>query len=244
MPTAYPPVMTIKARLKGSTMDLEILEILFPGDPGIAVDHDGHYFWGSLIEDAAEAGEHLPNIAQPWLTHMQGIAKIKSPTFRGVEIERWDGHKVGSVLRILGASAVAWDKNGAHGLDPVQAKRWLDLQNDHRVARVLRLHAGLDSSPSWFDMYKIVETIRWDVKYKRMKQWVGKDALSTFNESANRAEISGTGARHAESPGGGKPSGRSMNPAQAREFVRALTGHWLAEKCDARAETRQPTDRS
>jgi hypothetical protein len=216
----------IKARLKGLTIDLEVMELLFPGDPGVAKDDVGQYFWGTNLENAAADGRDVSAIARLMLDHMCGIAKIKIKAFRGLEIALWEGYKPTFTGRI--ASVLPSLNTANHDIDPKQAERWLSLHTDHRVARVLRLHAGLERDPSWFDMYKIVETIRGDVGDTRVEKWMGKIELSTFNESANRAEISGTGARHAEIKG--RPSGRSMTSDVACKFVRDLTAQWLDDK--------------
>jgi len=60
-------------------VECEVLEVPLPGDPGIAVDHQGHYVWGTMIEDAAARSDDAGReVAMALLSNMQRSAKQRA----------------------------------------------------------------------------------------------------------------------------------------------------------------------
>lgn len=222
----------IKVRFNGALMSCEILQILFPTDPKVDRDDEGFFFTSPALEDAEQTGPPWAvEAAELMLSHMNGIARIRSTGFRGLVIAGYEG--MPARARISGISATAWDRDGDHGLEPVTAAREMSLAtSDFRVARALRLLGYAGGTTNWFDLYKIYETMRADLKSsghaKLLDDWIDKTDLRTFTESANRAEISGDGARHAELEG--LPSGRSMTLREGRDLMTTCVRRWLAWK--------------
>jgi hypothetical protein len=223
----------IKARLAATDdRDLEKLEVLFSGDPGVFKDDRGHFLSASEIDAADSSSKEPAEVAQTILTRMTGVAKALTNAFGSITIGGWDGYQANSTVRILALSGSSWDKEH-HGLDIEWAQKALNLaavDPSLRIARVLRLMSTLEyMNSSWYDMYKIYELIKEDAGQEQVQAlFGGKAVLRTFTESANRSEISGDRARHAVQ--GGEPSGRSMNIGAARETARAAVRGWLSGK--------------
>lgn len=222
----------MKARIDGDKMSCEILEILFPTDPRVSQDDKGFFFSSPALEAAEQTGPPWAvGAAELLLSHMNGIARIRSTGFEGAKMVGYEG--VPGRAQVSRIRVETWDRDADHGLEPQSARREMMLtMGSVRVARVLRLLGSAGSTTDWFDLYKIYESVRADLKDSDDSQlldiWIDKNDLTTFTESANRAEISGDGARHAEL--NGPPSGRSMTLGEAHALMVTCVQQWLAWK--------------
>ncbi len=224
----------VKARLTAPQRELEIMAVLFTGDPGVRKDESGYFLQASDIDSADQDGREPVLVAETILSRLIGTAKTLVSTFAEVTISGWEGYQPKARLAITGIWGMTWDPIN-HGLDVEWAQSALalaDSDSSLRVARVLRLMSSLARDASWFDMYKIFELVREDVGRKAVIELFGGDrALSDFTESATRYEISGDRARHAVYPG--SPSGRSMAVGDARIKIRDVVRKWLAGRATA-----------
>lgn len=92
-----------------------------------------------------------------------------------------------------------------------------------------------DSSPDWFDLYKVLEIVSRNVtglpslkglpQLKKMG-WVPAAQLEAFTASANHQGISGGQARHARISGTQSPRLR-MTLIEAQQLIGALVKAWL-----------------
>jgi hypothetical protein len=94
------------------------------------------------------------------------------------------------------------------------------------VAEVLDI-MGSSEPLGFFELYKVHEIIHDAIKPKRIAElgWASKADDSAFTGSANRADVSGSGARHARNSG--PPPTRTMTLAEGRSFVGDLVTKWL-----------------
>jgi hypothetical protein len=234
--------MTMKARLEGDQTSCEMLEILFPTDPLVSHDSKGFFFSSPSLEAAEQSGSPWAvGAAELLISHMNGVARLRTNAFAGVKIIGYDG--VPGRVQVSGVSLTSWDRNGDHGLEPDAARQEMLLAKDNvRVARAIRLLGHAGSRIDWFDLYKVYESVRADLKDgghpELLGIWIDKNDLNTFTESANRAEISGDGARHAEL--GGIASGRSMTLGEGRSVMIRAVRQWLAWKISGKESTRLP----
>jgi hypothetical protein len=94
------------------------------------------------------------------------------------------------------------------------------------VAEVLEIMGSLE--PLGFsELYKVHEIIRDAINRKKIPElgWASRADDSAFTASANRADVSGSDARHARNSG--PTPTRTMTLAEARSFVSGLVAKWL-----------------
>jgi hypothetical protein len=86
---------------------------------------------------------------------------------------------------------------------------------------------GAPEPLGFVELYKIHEIIRDAIRPKKIPElgWATKADDSAFTGSANRADVSGSGARHARNSG--PTPTRTMTPAEGRSFVSNLAMKWL-----------------
>jgi hypothetical protein len=87
---------------------------------------------------------------------------------------------------------------------------------------------GRPEPTTWIDLYKVHEIIRDAMGGQASlinSGWVTRDDLSAFTASANRPDVTGADARHARMGGG--PPKRTMQIAEARDFIGRLLTTWL-----------------
>lgn len=100
---------------------------------------------------------------------------------------------------------------------------YLALVDSHpHLAEVLDLMGADTKTPTWVELYKVYEIIRDDVRPDKIETrgWATGTEISAFTASANRSDVSGTGARHARQSGG--PPKRTMTINDGRQFIASL----------------------
>jgi hypothetical protein len=87
--------------------------------------------------------------------------------------------------------------------------------------------APAGESLGWVELYKVHEIIRDGIKPKKLPElgWATKADDSAFTASANRADVSGTDARHARNSG--ETPTHTELLAEGRPFVSKLVIKWL-----------------
>ena len=242
--------MTTKAWLEGHQFDLEDLAQLFAtGDVRVVRDADADAYYLSATEiDNPPEGMTYYGVARRLLSHINGISRISKPDFRPVQLtDVYDTPTAQRVvtapvtgeirLRMHAAVAVFGGDGqpkpdvGADGQSkPAQPSPCPDrlalAATNPIVAEALDLMGSVE--PLGFpELYKVHEIIRDAIKPKKITELGWADAAddSAFRASANRADVSGSDARHARNSG--PTPTRTMTLAEARSFVSGLVAKWL-----------------
>jgi hypothetical protein len=94
------------------------------------------------------------------------------------------------------------------------------------VAEALEIMGRVDPL-GWVELYKVHEIIRDAIAPKKIPEigWATRAEDSAFTASANRADVSGSDARHARNSGA--PPTRTMSLGEGRLFVSDLITKWL-----------------
>ncbi|MGW6791880.1 hypothetical protein [Streptomyces chartreusis] len=95
------------------------------------------------------------------------------------------------------------------------------------MAEALEILGMPSVSLTWIDLYKVYEIVRDSAGSEqalKAKTWVPDGELSAFKASANRPDVSGSGARHARMGGG--PPKLTMTLAEGEDFIRRLVVAW------------------
>jgi hypothetical protein len=235
-----PPVIW-KAFLKGDDFDLHELSVLFSsGDTQVIKDGDSYHLASTMI-DSRPDGRPFYQAARHVLALVNGVGQANSSAFRPIALtgsfkEGDHNHQVviADPVEIRGyayAAAVATVAGPDGNLVPPPPPPGPD-----RVKKAMR-HAdanealqiiGRPEPTNWVDLYKVHEIVR-DAMGGQIglvnAGWVTKDDLSAFTASANRPDVTGPDARHARMSGG--PPKRTMQIAEARDFIGRLLTTWL-----------------
>jgi hypothetical protein len=230
---------TWRAFVDGHALDLETLLRAFPrtedSDSLVFESADeGTYFTSPRFAALAEAAD-VHRESEDVLREAMGVARMLDSSFQTVKLQgRYQ--QEGSATAFVFASAEIRVRATASatlsgGVPTVRAPvghtySALAASNDD-VAEALALMGG-DAPPSWFELYKVYEIIKHDLGGESSLLTTcstTRAELTTFTESANRREISGTGARHARITG--TASGRQMELTKARLFIARLLQSWL-----------------
>lgn len=207
---------------------------IFAGNPRVTLESKETFFLeGTAIDTAIASGNSPIQVAQTLLDQMNVVvrAQLKWPhplhTSSSHLTREWEGWSFpGAQVRIAAVLAVsglpdsfAPDNETAEHVITVAAR-------EERVARALRFLYGTAGVPDWFDIYKVVEIIRHDIPIKQLHQaW--PNLRTVLEEAANRHEVTGDRARHAELPGAW--SGRTISRSEAVDVVEAITMHWIKQ---------------
>jgi hypothetical protein len=227
--------MTTKAWLEGHQFDLEDLaQLLGTGDVRVVHDADENAFYPTGPEvDNPPSGTNFYEVAQRLLAHINGIGRVNKADFRPVQLS--GRYSTPTALRMVVPTMTAEVRLRAHAVGVGQPKpdppsRWPNrfaLAATHPdVADVLDI-MGSSEPLGFFELYKVHEIIHDAIKPKKIAKlgWATKADDSAFTGSANRADVSGAGARHARNSG--PPPTRTMTLAEGRSFVSHLVTKWL-----------------
>lgn len=225
-----------KVVVVGDARFLAYLSDRLQGDVRIVSDRDGHALVSAAIEAAADA-DAARSIAERLIDELRGAAALeRNPgdlAVGHVVDEREDGSRLVSVR--MTASVTMDAEIAASGstapVDPTSGPTKMALAHlsDPAVSLVLRLLAQLITFGS---MYKVLDVIEEDVGGERALaalDWVQKDELRRFTQSANAIENAGGSGRHARSDYrlGKLPA---MTEAEALALTRSLVSAWLANR--------------
>lgn len=234
----YPDHMTIKARLEGHAFDLQDLADMLPfGATQVRVDGDGYVLTSREIDERPPSVP-LHEVAAVVLRRVNGLARVRNPDFRPVQLSgRYsEGENVHIVLiaeageiRVrTTASAVVVGQDGIEIDSPPQ------LGPERAARSAVRPHVvealGIMGQPgilTWADMYKVYEIVRDETKPRSLEEfgWATASEVSAFTASANRPDVSGSGARHARMAG--DPPKQRMGEEQGRAFLSRVVTAWI-----------------
>ncbi|MEU1027976.1 hypothetical protein [Streptomyces mirabilis] len=242
--------MPVKAKLEGHTFDLDALVELFcEGDPKVGQEEDGYYLSSSELDDLIGDGGQLLSTATRLLQRVTGVARILDSSFRPVSLPGTfiddDGTGTGRRHHVVQASTVevrfkayavgvmvgdgeASTSQPQTPLPVPEGLPYMRLALSHPdVAETLEILGKPSVSLTWIDLYKLYEIVRDNLGNEqalKANKWVPDGELSAFKASANRPDVSGSGARHARMGGG--PPKQTMNLAEAEAFIRMLVMAW------------------
>lgn len=228
--------MAVKAWLVGHSFDLDTLAALFhEGDPQVASDDEGHYLTSPALNDLLNDGGQLYETAASLLRRTNGVARALDIGFRPVALLGRFSDSSGALHLVVQAETVEARAQAfaiaAEGDQPWAASRgpaYVHLAKDHPdVAEVLEVLGTSPTPLTWIDLYKIYEIVAHNVGNEaklKEKDWVSSAELTAFTASANRADVSGSEARHARNRGG-LPK-RTMTPDEGRAFIGRLVASW------------------
>jgi hypothetical protein len=232
--------VTTKAWLEGHQFDLQDLaELLAEGDVRVVHDEaeDAYYLTAPEI-DNPPSGTTFYEAAEQLIGRINGLGRVGSADFRPVKLTGRYGTPNGdhivvsagtSEIRIRGSAAAVVIGPAGHP-EPAPPLPWpgrFVLAATHpEVAEVLEI-MGRAEPLGWIVLYKVHEIVRDAIKPDRIpdRGWATRADDSAFTSSANRADVSGAGARHARNPG--TPPTRTMSLAEGRSFVSDLVAKWL-----------------
>ncbi|WP_328365564.1 hypothetical protein OG800_35495 [Streptomyces sp. NBC_00445] len=242
--------MAVKAKLEGHSFDLDALVELFrEGDPKVSKEVDGYYLSSSELDGLIDDGGQLLSTATRLLQRVTGVARILDSSFRPVSLSgtfvEVDG--TGAEKRHHVAQAgTAEERSKAYAVvvstsneqspasqsppppPPPEGPPYIQLASSHPdMTEMLEILGKPSVSLTWIDLYKIYEIVRDSVGNEqtlKANKWVPDGELSAFKASANRPDVSGSGARHARMGGG--PPKQTMNLAEGAAFIRKLVLAW------------------
>jgi hypothetical protein len=232
--------VTTKAWLEGHQFDLaDLAAQLAIGDVRVEYDDDqgAYYLTAPEIDNPAETNRFdIP--AERLLVRINGLGRVRSADFRPVNLSgkytNADGDHIFVAAATMEARARVTATAVVLGPDgqpkPNPPSPWpgrLALTTTHpEVAEVLDI-MGRAQPLGWVELYKVHEIIRDTIQSKKIHEigWADKSDESAFTASANRADVSGDGARHARNPG--LPPTRTMSLAEGRSYISDLVTKWL-----------------
>ena len=239
----------MKAWLEGETADLELLSQLFAeGDLRVVRDGEDYYLTAPDIDNPPPDTEFY-KVASARLSELNGLAHLEDPAFRRVRLsgKYSDGDKLHQVIspqpakltiRMGRPTMTMLTANG--DVIPNPPSRWpgrAKLAQTHAaVGRVFRI-AERNEDLDWYDLYKIHEIIRddiksddigakgWENKIEKLG-WSTKVKDSAFTASADRFDVSGESARHAVTRHA-EPPKHTMTLREGRDYIRNLVMRWV-----------------
>jgi hypothetical protein len=230
--------VTTKAWLEGHHFDLEDLaQLLATGDVRVVHDADASddnaYYLTAPEIDNPPKGTTFYDVAQRLLSHINGLGRVYKADFRPVQLTgRYDTptrqHIVVAPAAFearfrLQADGVVTGPDGQPKPNPPSPwpNRFALAATHPDVGEVLDI-MGSSEPLGWGELYKVHEIIRDAIKRKKIAElgWASNADDSAFTASANRADVSGSGARHARNSGS-TPT-RTMTLAEGRSYISDL----------------------
>lgn len=230
-------------KIDGEWIDVEEFPHRFPDGNLYAIQKDnGVYLTGPEFE-ALPGAEQVRSHAMAALEEMAAVISLFWPALRKPvigNVQREDDHGgvsnwvfvPGAVIRVKASlDMVVIRSDGAResvrteDVRPTEAQRLLAAS---RTTRNLRgaLVLWIAAEPAWWSLYRIVEDLERHLGTSISKAGLCSDKERTlFRRSANSAEASGLGARHAA--GNTVPPTHPMTLEVATVFVRGLLGNVL-----------------
>jgi len=230
-------------RLKGDTFDLEDLPALLRSPELTITEENGSYYLESSEFDSLTYADEVRERSVALIKMINGAAKLYRDNFRGISED--------GVIRIedngrrhhyifaeavltarskLSTNVTVTTSDGTQVTvnQPSVIETWLGLAKKYKpVADVL--HFSRENT--WFNLYKIFEVIRDDVRGEQIivkNGWVSDKKLSQFTQTAQSREALGYYARHASK------KYRSPTPpmswAEAKSLIKGLIMNWLCTK--------------
>ena len=236
--------MTTNAWLDGHQFDLQDLaELLSLGDVRVVREDDSYYLTSPEIDHPPQ-GATFYEVAASLLAHVNGLGRVKNPSFRPVELngkytegESQHGesqHYVVSPapaeIRVrTWAAGVVTKSDGTIVPDPPSPwpDRFALAETNPDVAKVLQIMSSGEKL-DWVALYKVYEKVERDIKRATIVKlgWATDDEISAFTGSANNYKVSGDAARHAVDKGSGYPK-HTMTIDEGRAFISDLVTKWL-----------------
>jgi hypothetical protein len=238
---AYRGRVTVKAWLEGHQFDLQDLaELLSSGDVRVVREDDRYYLTSPGIDNPPQGATYF-NVAASLLTHINGLARVKNPSFRPVRLtgDYTDGesqHKVvaplSAELRLRGhVAGVVTGPDGQPKPDPPSPwpDRFALRETNPDVLKVLQIMGRSVEGLNWFALFKVYEIIVRAVgSEKEIQQngWATNAQQKAFRGSANLEKVSGDAARHAVDKGTDHPK-QTMTIEEGQSFISELVTKWL-----------------
>jgi hypothetical protein len=243
--------MSIKAGLKGDSIDLGILAGLLPhpADPSVEVEAGGYFLTSATLPDALiDDGARLHQQAGELLRHVVGAARVLDSSFRPVELSGTfkdsTGHQhavvtggTASARSHLTATAVVISSDSQLPPPPVAPTYVQRAGSDADVGDALNI-MGKPEPLDWYDLYKLFEIVRDNVDPPHVGSnrqgsiaklvdtgWITDAERRAFTASANHQLASGDAARHARLPG--EAPKQTISLAEGRDLIKRLLRSWL-----------------
>lgn len=228
-----------QVEITGHPFDLEELSGWFT-DPNFRVVEDGSTFFLEAAELERQVGSaDVHAAAQPLVKRMKGIAKLRSSSFRDVELsagireldEQGEQRrhvvlavatvearaKVNAVLVKVGDSEPAPPSPGSQ-----QTDAWMRAASgDPDAQEAVDLWSG---THDWSRLYKVYEIVRARADIIRAG-WASRAELTLFKRTANHEEAAGSDARHARSRQPPPPSPMQLHEAEA--LLERILSSWI-----------------
>ncbi len=231
-----------QVRLKGEKSDLEYLCTLSSLNWSVT-EQEGEYYLKSTRFNSLTDAHDVLGAATNILDFINGVAKLKFENFQaakvgGITRVEEDGKHTQFIMPSGIPSAVRFGRPTVVISDGAELSQrpglqgealWIEIaEKDESVDRAFALY-GLDHD--WTNLYKLLETIEYDVGGERAlmnKLWAQSSKIKLFKQTANSFHAVGREARH------GRKYEAPRNPMslnEAQSFIRNIFHEWLCSKC-------------
>lgn len=246
--------MEWKAYVEGGRIDLLILKRLFPpgqGADALTFDDGDHGTCFRAVQlDQVGTVQEAHKIAMWLLRRANGVARVHNDGFRPAALMGRYEDQSGGVHAVVDVPTIEW-RGAAFGSatvttgkgdhvppPPAPAPRQLSLgANEPNVAAALEF-LGAPGPLEWFELYKVLEVIREDVKQRSEVRrgddalvatgWTTRTDLDRFKDAANDPTIGGPSARHAlRDESRERAEGPPMTQSEGRAYISGLAHSWL-----------------
>ncbi len=220
------------AALSGDPTDLRTLAEISGADWGLT-EEAGVFYLRSRSFSGRTNSEEVMNRAVALIQAINGALKVYRGDFQPVEVDHIvevsdDGTRRRHLWNAITLEGrVAIKVAAGEPPEPIPVPLWAGIAlEDPKGAKALRLFT---ITPSWINLYNILEVIQEDVKNPVAKLgWASASEVSRFTATANNARVLGDEARHGHERFDPPPN--PMTLPEAREFIRGLLERWLRSK--------------
>jgi len=229
----------IKVQLDGETIDLQDLEEVLRGLQGyeweIIKEDERYYLCNGNIDQIIDARDTV-EVANKVIRILNGISNVLYPNHHIVKAGQFifldqQGRKHNYLFaepakyrtRVRGTLT---DANGAQGQNEPYSHELVKAASNVNVRDALYFF----SEPTWFNLYKVYEVIRADIRgsTKELKDYVQEDDLSKFTYTANSRDAIGDLSRHGKIFPVNKEKELTLYKSQL--LVRRLIEAWVKDK--------------
>ena len=227
--------------LVGERFDLEYLrEQVCSAELGVT-EEDGRFYLQAAEFESLSNIDGVRSQAKTLLQHLNGAAKLDSPSFKLVEIGSAvrEGQKMHQVIEVasinirckLGVADILSSQSQKNNPEHTNIEIWSVVASRYpEVAKVLVLLAS-EETTSWGTLYKVYEGVWSDVRGAMYENgWIRKSEASLFRRTANSPlAIGDEAARHGYQKE--QPPPNPMSLTQARSLIGNLAKRWILSKC-------------
>jgi len=220
-------------RLKGETLDLQLLQqMLIAAELNIRQNDGNYYLTGTLFDQLADA-EEIQAFARDLIQKINGAGKVVIDGYISVDfdhiVRQSSSGPVTSAFRDTAARFKLRKAPTAYAQSPSMRSIVMLSLTDDAVEKVLRIQ---ESRPlNFVELYKVVDVISNDlggIHQLRQRNWVPKTEISRFTQTANHPGAAGDEARHGFS-NAAQPK-RRMSLPEAQALVRQIIHRWVDKK--------------